>query len=136
MARRLLPSTAVTIGTLIVYVGLRLSTLTFGQEVDAASVSKLASSIGIESLQSSLPLEQVALAGAKVTFYNVNTRETESFFFRNDGEISADDEKRLEHIFRCKRTGHERSVDRGLIKIMARLGARYPDRVFELVSAH
>ena len=81
-------------------------------------------------------LEPSALEGAEVTFYNVDSRETESFFFRNDGVISSEDEKRLEDMFRCKRTGHRRSVERGLITILARLGAKYPGRVFELVSAH
>jgi len=75
-------------------------------------------------------------SGADVTFYNVNTRETESFFFRFDGVLSAADEARLTHLFRCKRSGHERKPDRGLVQIIARLGAEYPGHTFELVSGH
>jgi uncharacterized protein YcbK (DUF882 family) len=74
--------------------------------------------------------------GAEVTFYNVNTRETESFFFRFDGVISPEDEARVMHLFRCKRSGHERKPDHGLLRIIARLGEHYPGQVVELVSAH
>ena len=137
MARVLLPSLLVNIGQIIVYVALRLSSLSFSDEVAPDAVDTLAASIGVTALaESPLRLEPRALEGAEVTFYNVNTRETDTFFFRNDGVIAPDDEKRLEHMFRCKRTGHERVVDHGLITILARLGAKYPGRVFELVSAH
>ncbi len=74
--------------------------------------------------------------GAEVTFYNVNTRETESFTFRFDGVLAAKDEARLQHLFRCKRSGHERKPDRGLVQILAKLGQKYPGATFELVSAH
>ena len=74
--------------------------------------------------------------GAEVTFYNVNTRETETYFFRFDGVISHEDEARLMHLFRCKRSGHERKPDQGLLQIIARIGAQYPGHVIELVSAH
>lgn len=136
-ARVLLPVPPVTIGSLIVYVGLRLTSLPFAHEAEPSSVTTLAASLGVATLaETPLRLEPRALEGAEVTFYNVNTRETEAFYFRNDGVISSEDEKRLEHLFRCKRTGHRRSVNRGLITILARLGAKYPGRVFELVSAH
>lgn len=74
--------------------------------------------------------------GAEVTFYNVNTRETETYFFPFDGVLSHEDEARLTHLFRCKRSGHERKPDRGLIQIIAKIGAQYPGHVIELVSAH
>ena len=74
--------------------------------------------------------------GAEVTFYNVNTRETERFFFRFDGVISPQDEARLMHLFRCKRSGHERKPDHGLLQVLAKLGQHYPGKTFELVSAH
>ena len=74
--------------------------------------------------------------GAEVTFYNVNTRETETYFFRFDGVIAHEDEVRLMHLFRCKRSGHERKPDQGLLQIIAKIGAQYPGHVIELVSAH
>ena len=137
MGPRLAPGPFVTIGSLIVYVGLKLSSLTFGGTEGQPSVQQLAASLGVATLaDTQLSLEPRALEGAEVTFFNVNTRETETFFFRHDGQISPQDEKRLEHLFRCKRTGHRRPVDQGLIQILARLGAKYPGHVFELVSAH
>ncbi len=80
--------------------------------------------------------DEVASQGSEVTFYNVNTRETESFFFRFDGVVSKEDQKRLKHLFRCKRSGRERTPDQGLIQILAKLGQHYPGKTFELVSAH
>lgn len=74
--------------------------------------------------------------GSEVTFYNVNTRETETFFFRFDGVISKADEARLMHLFRCKRSGHQRRPDPGLLQILAKLGQHYPGKTVELVSAH
>jgi uncharacterized protein YcbK (DUF882 family) len=74
--------------------------------------------------------------GSEVTFYNVNTRETETYFFRFDGVISHEDEVRLMHLFRCKRSGHQRKPDHGLIQIIARISAKYPGHTIELVSAH
>ena len=73
---------------------------------------------------------------APVTFYNVNTRETESFRLRFDGSIDPADEERMKHLFRCKRSGRMRSPDRGLLVILSRLAKRYPGHLFEVVSAH
>ena len=126
-----------SIGTLIVYVGLRLSSLTFSGAETEPAVKALVASLGVATLaDTQLSLEPHTLEGAEVTFYNVNTRETGTFFFRHDGQMAPEEKQRLEHMFRCKRTGHERSVDAGLVQILARLGAKYPGKVFELVSAH
>jgi uncharacterized protein YcbK (DUF882 family) len=81
-----------------------------------------------------ISLEQ--LGGAQVTFYNENTRETESFFLRFDGQLSAKDLRRITHLFRCKRTGHERAPARGLLQLLARLADQYPGHVINIVSAH
>jgi len=76
------------------------------------------------------------LVGTEVTFFNVNTRETETFFLRYDGQMSADDVQRITHLFRCKRTGHELKPNTGLLQILARVATHYKGHVFEIVSAH
>jgi uncharacterized protein YcbK (DUF882 family) len=50
--------------------------------------------------------------------------------------MSHEDEARLMHLFRCKRSGHQRKPDQGLLQIIAKIGAQYPGHVIELVSAH
>lgn len=101
----------------------------------------LSASAAVLALTESAPAvawrsDEVASRGSEVTFFNVNTRETETFFFRFDGVVSKEDQKRLKHLFRCKRSGRERTPDQGLIQILARLGQHYPGKTFELVSAH
>lgn len=76
------------------------------------------------------------LAGSEVTFFNVNTRETETFFLRYDGKMTSEDLKRITHLFRCKRTGHKLTPNKGLLQILSRVATHYPGKVFEIVSAH
>lgn len=132
-----------TLTSILVALGLQLHTPPLSDLLEPAHAgqSPIAASAAVLALTESFvapPRARLAEVadGAHVTFYNVNTRETESFFFRFDGVLSETDEARLTHLFRCKRTGHRRRPDRGLVQIMARLGERYPDRVFELVSAY
>jgi uncharacterized protein YcbK (DUF882 family) len=133
----------VTLSPIVILIGLRISAAaTLGPALDPwVPSSGLAASAALQSLadihlpdSSTLSLEE--LTGQHVTFYNLNTRETESFFLRFDGVMSSDDEQRMTHLFRCKRTGHERKPDRGLLQILAKLADRYQGHVFEVVSAH
>ncbi len=100
--------------------------------------SGFAANLAIQSLADA-PFPQISLedlAGVEVTFFNVNTRETEEFFLRYDGVMSKTDVQRITHLFRCKRTGHELAPDPGLLQVLAKLGDRYRGHVFEVVSAH
>lgn len=124
------------LSSILIFVGVRLSALTFGTEIEPDAIPRLAAGIGVEALSSPVAVEADDVAGAELTFYNVNTRVTESFFLRFDGQVEPADEKRLEDLFRCKRSGHKRKVDRGLVAILARLAAKYQGHTFELVSAH
>jgi len=125
----------VTLASILVAIGLRLYSADANELT--AELPTLQSSAAVLALTDSAPRIKIdEVTGAEVTFYNVNTRETESFFFRFDGVISKQDETRLKHLFRCKRSGREKKPDRGLLQILARLGERYPGRTFELVSAH
>ncbi|HEU5055045.1 MAG TPA: DUF882 domain-containing protein [Kofleriaceae bacterium] len=133
-----------TLTSILVALGLHLHlpTLTDALEPMDPTRTALSASAAVLALTETSPAgptwrsDVVATEGSEVTFYNVNTRETERFFFRFDGVLSKDDETRLKHLFRCKRSGHQRKPDAGLVQILARLGQKYPGQTVELVSAH
>jgi len=136
--RLLLFSRPVTLTPIVILIGMRISAAaTLGATDPWFPSSGTAASAAVETLADA-PLRSAPdqLGGADITFYNVNTRETESFFLRFDGVLSKDDEKRMKNLFRCKRSGHKRKPDRGLVQILARLADRYQGHTFELVSAH
>jgi uncharacterized protein YcbK (DUF882 family) len=130
----------VTLNPIVILIGMRISAAaTLGPAVDPwVPASGFAATLAARSLADT-QLPQISLeklSGAEATFFNVNTRESEEFFLRFDGEMSAADMKRITHLFRCKRTGRERAPDRGLLQILARLADRYQGHVLEVVSAH
>ena len=142
-ARPLLRDGAVTLTAILVALGLHLHTPQVSEVMEPVSpaqsaLSAAAAVLALTDTSAALPRARFEepLGGADVTFYNVNTRETESFFFRFDGVMSKEDEARLSHLFRCKRSGRQRKPDRGLVQILAKLGQHYPGTTFELVSAH
>jgi len=132
----------VTLSPIVILIGLRISAATtLGPAAEPwVASSGVAASAAVQSLADirlpDSPLSMEELTGQEVTFYNVNTRETERFFLRFDGVMSSDDEQRITHLFRCKRTGHELKPDRGLLQILARVADHYEGHVFEVVSAH
>lgn len=133
-----------TLSSILVALGLQLHLPQLADVVEPVetghtAMSAAAAVLGLTESGSALQAPRAdrnAADGAEVTFYNVNTRETETYFFRFDGVISHEDEARLMHLFRCKRSGHQRKPDQGLLQIIARVGAEYPGHVIELVSAH
>lgn len=131
-----------TLTSLLVALGLQLHLPQLAQMMEPAvpvhaALGAPAAVLALTETAAPLPPPRAdEAAGAEVTFYNVNTRESESFFFRFDGSIAPADEARLMHLFRCKRSGHERKPDHGLLQILARVGEHYPGQVVELVSAH
>jgi uncharacterized protein YcbK (DUF882 family) len=133
----------VTLTSILVALGLHLNLPPLADALEPLNPTQtaLTASAAVLALTDTAPAatwrsDQVASKGSEVTFYNVNTRETETFVFRFDGVVSKEDEKRLEHLFRCKRSGRQRKVDAGLVQILAKLGHQYPGKTFELVSAH
>jgi uncharacterized protein YcbK (DUF882 family) len=134
--------TVVTLSPIVVLIGMRISaTATLAPVADPwVPSSGIAASIAVQTLADS-PISMVrkdatASDAAQVTLYNVNTRESETFVLPLDGVLSRADQKRITHLFRCKRTGHQRSPDPGLIKILAQIATRYEGHVVEVVSAH
>lgn len=139
----LAPLTLVTLSPIVILIGMRISaTATLAPVVDPWVPSPgMAASVAARTLADTpVGMAHEAAAprseGAPVTLFNVNSRETETFVLPYDGVLSRADEKRLTHLFRCKRTGHELKPDRGLLKILAQVAHRYEGHVFEVVSAH
>jgi uncharacterized protein YcbK (DUF882 family) len=133
----------VTLSPIVILIGMRISAAaTLAPVVDPwAPSTGIAASAAVRTLADApLALSHRATApetdGAPVTFYNVNSRETASFVLPYDGKLSLAEQKRITHLFRCKRTGHELEPDPGLLKILARVADRYQGHVFEVVSAH
>jgi uncharacterized protein YcbK (DUF882 family) len=130
----------VTLTPIAILIGMRISAAaTLGSAVDPwVPSSGFAATLAVRSLADA-PFPTISvedLSGVETTFYNVNTRETETFFLRFDGVMSKDDEKRITHLFRCKRTNHEMTPNRGLLQLLARISDHYRGHVLELVSAH
>ncbi len=132
-----------TLTSILVALGLQLHLPQLSDVLDpvtpgTSALSASAAVLALTETAAALPPARAGddRTGSEVTFYNVNTRETETFFFRFDGALPKADETRLMHLFRCKRSGHQRKPDPGLIQILATLGQHYPGKTFELVSAH
>jgi uncharacterized protein YcbK (DUF882 family) len=133
--------TLVILSPIVILLGMRISAMsTLVPAMDPwVQSTSIAASVAVQTLADG-PIRAMQQpeeeSGAPVTFYNVNTRESETFVLPFDGELSAEDKKRITHLFRCKRTGHERKPDVGLLKILAQVAVRYEGHVFEVVSAH
>lgn len=129
-----------TLTPIVILIGMRISAAaTLGPTAEPwVPSSGFAASLAVRTLADT-PFPQISIedmSGVEATLYNVNTRETETFFLRYDGVMSKEDEKRITHLFRCKRTGHELMPNKGLLQILARVADRYRGHVLELVSAH
>lgn len=71
----------------------------------------------------------------EVTIFNVNYPSTHVVRIGKDGSVDAATKDELEALFRCKRTKREHAIDRGLLVMLADVGARYPGKTIEYVSA-
>ena len=130
----------VTLTPVVILIGMRISAAaTLGPTMDAwVPTSGLMASAAVHSLAAT-PFQiapEDSSDGAPVTIFNENTKETESFVLPFDGLLSQSDQKRITHLFRCKRTGHELAPARGLVTILARVAEHYPGHVIQLVSGH
>lgn len=73
----------------------------------------------------------------RVDVYNVNTRETATFYIDEQGALQDPAEVRsMKHIFRCRRTGKRRKMHPGILRILADVARQYPGRTIEIVSAY
>lgn len=91
-------------------------------------------------LLSLLPLQVVALLSTAtpvdVTLFDANHKETHHVQIGRDGRVSDADMKELRHAFRCRRSHKERSIDRGLLTMIAGVAEHFDGRTIEYVSAY
>ncbi|MBP8807390.1 MAG: DUF882 domain-containing protein [Kofleriaceae bacterium] len=79
--------------------------------------------------------EVLAADRVEVTIFDVNHPSSHTFTIGKDGDVDADTMKRLRALFQCKRTHRQHAVDRGLLRMIADVGARWPGQTIEYVSA-
>jgi uncharacterized protein YcbK (DUF882 family) len=76
-----------------------------------------------------------APAPVEVTLFDINHQETQTVRLGRDGSIDEETRTTLERLFRCKRTDRRKAIDDGLLVMLADVGARYPGKTIEYVSA-
>ena len=83
-----------------------------------------------------LPLMVVATPPVEVKLYDANQREAYLVHIRLDGTVDDETRDTIEHAFRCRRSGRERTIDRGLLSMIARVAQHWPGKTIEYVSAY
>jgi uncharacterized protein YcbK (DUF882 family) len=83
-----------------------------------------------------LMMDARAAAPVEVTLFDENRRITERVLLERDGSADPETTRRLTHMFRCRRTGHQRPMARRTLAILADLAERYEDKTINFVSAH
>src|SRR5688500_18542991 len=72
----------------------------------------------------------------EVTLFDVNHKESVTVTIGADGAIDAATREALQHAFRCKRTGRERKMDKGMLAMVAAVGKCWPGKTISYVSAY
>ena len=83
-----------------------------------------------------LPLVVVAAPQTEVKLYDANHEETFLVHIGLDGTVDDATQDTLEHAFRCRRSGKEHVIDRGLLSLIARVQQHWPGKTIEYVSAY
>jgi uncharacterized protein YcbK (DUF882 family) len=71
-----------------------------------------------------------------VNLFDVNHEESATVVIHRDGTVDDSNDKQISRLFRCKRTGKQRSMDKGLLRLIADLQLRYPGRTINFVSGY
>lgn len=72
----------------------------------------------------------------EVKLFDVNQQQAASVWIGLDGSIDDATAKEITRLFMCRRSGRERSIDRGTLAMLADVAAHYPDKTIEYVSAY
>jgi uncharacterized protein YcbK (DUF882 family) len=80
-------------------------------------------------------IELAAADQVTVTIFDVNHPATHELVIGRDGAVDDATMKRIRALFQCKRTHRQHSVDRGLLVMLADVGANWPGHTIEYVSA-
>ena len=72
-----------------------------------------------------------------VTLYDENHRRegVRTVMIGRDGTVDDATREQLERMLRCKRTNRHRTMDRGMLAMLADVAAQYPGKTIEYVSA-
>ena len=71
-----------------------------------------------------------------VKMWSENHREGATVKIGRDGSTDAKSAKMIKRLFRCKRTNRQRRPDKGVLKFIAEVSARWPGATIEIVSAY
>jgi len=82
------------------------------------------------------PVPSVTAEPVTVQLYDVNHEESATVVINRDGSVDETNGKEVSRLFRCRRTGKQRSMDRDLLRLIADLQARYPDKTINFVSGY
>jgi uncharacterized protein YcbK (DUF882 family) len=70
----------------------------------------------------------------KVSLVRVDNQESITLQLPADGRLGPDEARDLEHFLRCRRTGKHRTIDAGVLALLADVAAHWPDRSIQIVS--
>lgn len=70
----------------------------------------------------------------KVSLVRIDNQESITLQLPADGRVGPDDARALEHFLRCRRTGKHRTIDAGVLALLADVAAHWPDRSIQIVS--
>lgn len=82
------------------------------------------------------PVPMVTGEPVTVKLYDENHEESATVVIGRDGTVDEANDKEISRLFRCKRTGKQREMDKGLLALLADLQARYPGRTINFVSGY
>jgi uncharacterized protein YcbK (DUF882 family) len=72
----------------------------------------------------------------KVELYDYNYQQYATLAIARDGSVSAQDAAQVKQLFKCRRSKRQHTIDSGTLAMLADVGARYPGKVIEFVSAY
>jgi uncharacterized protein YcbK (DUF882 family) len=72
----------------------------------------------------------------EVNLYDENQQEHATIVLGRDGSMDGDTAKEVKRLFKCRRSGRERNIDRGTLSMLADLAVKYPGKTIEYVSVY
>jgi len=73
-------------------------------------------------------------AFVKVHLERADNHEIMTFNLPLDGRLDPDDAKVIAYFFRCRRTGRQRSINPGVLALLADVAVQWPERTIEIIS--
>lgn len=89
-----------------------------------------------------LPLHAVLLVVVEasgpvaINLYDENHRETAVVMVSRDGSVDDENDAKLRHLLRCKRTERQHKMNQGTLAMFAAVSSQWPGATIELVSGY